>query len=207
MSVLSSKLILTFTISFSLLIEFCVITCSQLQCIRSHIISMHSIYRKMQSCDCFERYDSRKAHCDRKSPFTCKSDVKKSKSHSFSIDAILSKPGKVFDGENLSRASPSSPTGKRYGTKSCYFEACHPHSRQMQVHSCCQKSYYHQPPHRLDYLSFFRYPRFVDEDANELPRRCHDEPATMVQVGKHGYPVSCPGCPDCSLSFQRLHRG
>ena len=159
----------------------------------------------MQSCDCLERYDSGKAFADHKSPFACRNDAKKQKGNSFSIDAILSKPARNSDGDNVARTGSPSPVARRFGTKSCYFDPCHPHSRQ--VHNCCQKSCYHQPAHRLDYLTLFRYPRFVDEDANELPRRCHDEPATMVQVGKHGYPISCSGCPDCSMSIQRLHRG
>jgi len=159
----------------------------------------------MQNYDCFERCESRKTHHDLRSPLTCKSDVERHRGSSFSIDAILSKPGKNVDTQSLARTGTSSPVLKRFSAKSCFCDACHSHSRQP--HNCCQKSCYHQPAHHLDYLTCFRYPpRFNDEGANELPRRCHDGSATMVQVSKNGYPVGCSGCPDCSISIQRLHQ-
>ena len=142
---------------------------------------------------------------DRKSPFFYKMDAKKPKSTSFSIDAILSKPGKRHDVDDLAKISRNSPVDNGLASKSCLFDSCRPRARQM--HSCCSKSCCRPPSRHLDYLAFYRYSRFVDDDTNDAPRRCLDEPATMVQVSKHGFPVGCAGCPDCSLSIQRLNRG
>lgn len=160
----------------------------------------------MHSCDCFERHESRKTHpTDVASSFMCKNDGKKRISSTFSIDAILSKPGNVTEPEGLVKTSRDSQSECSLGPKPCFIDSRRPHSKHIS--SCCSNSFCHRPSRHLDYLAFYRYSRFVDEDASDLPRRCLDEP-TMVHVSKHqGFPVGCAGCAECSFSIQRLGRG
>lgn len=162
----------------------------------------------MQDCDCFDRYDSRKNHhhhrADIKSTFHCKTDAKSHMSSSFSIDAILSKPGRTREVENLITTSRASPSDVDLTSKPCYFDSPQPFAKS--INNCCTKSCCHRSPRHFDYLAFYRYSRFVDDDVSDLPRRCLDEP-TMVQVSKHGLPIGCSGCADCNLPIQRLGRG